>query len=172
MSVRENRTTTQTNTNSSIQESVEAVATALSEIVNPSTTTTSSAEPITPASSETASDTISNTPPTPPTPPTATSNSQINLNSLINRCYAIDEETYACVSVNVNTREGLEFSRKTSDLIKPEEIPSHIVCKDVLENKIGSINSASICTHDEKNIKLASDELFKNFIPVIISRLS
>jgi hypothetical protein len=94
-----------------------------------------------------------------------------DLNMLVNRCYAIDEETYACVSFNLSTRQGLDLANTTKDLIKPSEIPNNIKCHKVLENKEGTIHSASVCTTDKSNIKAASDQMFTTFIPTILSNI-
>ncbi len=94
---------------------------------------------------------------------------RVDLNMLVDRCYAIDEETYACVSFNLSTRQGLEFANKTKDLIKLNEIPTGIECHKILENKEGTIQSASVCTTNKSNIKSASDQMFKTFIPTILS---
>ena len=94
-----------------------------------------------------------------------------NLSMLVNRCYAIDEETYACVSFNLSTRQGLELANTTKDLIKPSEIPNNVTCHKILENKEGTIHSASVCTTDKNNIKTASDQMFTTFIPTILSNI-
>lgn len=94
---------------------------------------------------------------------------KVDLNMLVDRCYAIDEETYACVSFNLSTRQGLELANRTKDLIKPNEIPIGIECRKILENKEGTIQSASVCTTNNNNIKSASDQMFKTFIPTILS---
>ena len=88
---------------------------------------------------------------------------------LVDRCYAIDEETYACVSFSLSTRQGLELADRTKDLIKPNEIPTGIECHKILENKEGTIHSASVCTTNKNNMKSASDQMFKTFIPTILS---
>ena len=93
----------------------------------------------------------------------------VDLNMLVNRCYAIDEETYACVSFNLSTRKGLELANRTKDLIKPSEIPTGMECHKILENKEGTIQSASVCTTNKNNMKSASDQMFKTFIPTILS---
>lgn len=94
-----------------------------------------------------------------------------DLNMLVHRCYAVDEETYACVSFNLSTRQGLEIANTTKDLIKPSEIPNNIKCYKILENKQGTINSASVCTTNKSNIKAASDQMFTTFIPTILSNI-
>jgi len=94
-----------------------------------------------------------------------------DLNMLVHRCYAIDEETYACVSFNLSTRQGLEIANTTKDLIKPSEIPNNIKCHKILENKQGTISSASVCTTNKSNIKSASDQMFTTFIPTILSNI-
>ena len=101
--------------------------------------------------------------------PLETKNNFLNLK--MERCYAIDEETYACVSLNVSSRQGLQLSNKTKDLIKPSELPSNLICHKVMENKEGILHSASVCTTDEKNIKDASDRIFSTFFPSILSNI-
>tara|TARA_Y100000991_G_scaffold33307_1_gene21584 strand:- start:305 stop:865 length:561 start_codon:yes stop_codon:yes gene_type:complete len=101
--------------------------------------------------------------------PPETKNNCLNLK--MERCYAIDEETYACVSLNLSSRQGLQLSNKTKDLIRPSELPSNLTCHKVMENKEGVLHSASVCTTDEKNIKNASDQIFSTFIPSILSNI-
>lgn len=98
-------------------------------------------------------------------------NNTDTLMSNINRCYAIDEKTYACVTVSLSTRKGIEFAKNTTDLVSQKELPSDLVCTQVSENMFGNITNASVCTNDPSNISRASDQLFKDFIPIVLTKL-
>jgi len=95
----------------------------------------------------------------------------LDLSMPIERCYAINEDVYACVQVKLTTRTGLSFSQQTTSLLKPEELPSNLKCTNVLSNKNGSITAASVCVANENDVSMATDTLFNKFIPTIYSKL-
>jgi len=93
-----------------------------------------------------------------------------NLHMTIERCYAINENTFGCVEVELDTKKGLKYVSNTNDLISKDQLPDSLVCKNILQTSVGNVQNASICSNTEYN-DADSSHMFKHFIPIILNKI-
>jgi len=101
---------------------------------------------------------------------TQKTNKNNSLHMTIERCYAINENTFGCVEVELDTKKGLKYISNTNDLIPKDQLPDSLVCKNILQSSVGSVQNASICSNTQYNDADAS-HMFKNFIPIILNKI-
>ena len=85
------------------------------------------------------------------------------------KCYTINDGTYGCVTLNLNSKQEMNFKNKSQDLISKKDLASDIECKTIADLGISHISSVSVCTNNADNLDNGKLQVFKDFIPNIIN---